>query len=197
MANQRQLAAAALAYANANRGILPFTSWSAAPVDNWCYDQSYTGIESDRKKGQLWPYLSSGNAYRCPLDSGQWSNGVYNNLSSYVMNGAMSGFAENNYIGLNVYQFKAKSVMFYEIPATILSVNGNNDGTNVPPEGMCNRHFGATAAAYIDGHAELIYYKTFVSECLKGPSSLWCDPTATDGGASKWTIPILNIPQGP
>src|SRR3989440_401049 len=143
LANQRQLMTATMFYCNDNRNkYLPFTSFYDPPKPNWLFDMGVPikGQQKEVMGGQLWPYLGVFGVYHCPEDNGPWKAGSVNNLTSYCMNGAMSGYAANNNVGISIIKFHPDDVVYWEIPMSLTSLNGANDATNYPSEGVSARH---------------------------------------------------------
>ena len=204
MANQRSLVQATIAFAKDNRGTLPYTGWQhVANVNNWCYffqpsnvvgnNNGFVGTANEVKTGQLWPYLQRTEAYRCAADKGPWLPGSIINLSSYCMNGAISGYGTST-TSYKIDQFAAKSAVYFETPMTNPNGNPANDATNYPPEGVSARHKHGTVVSYIDGSANVMSAEEFIAACQSGPSILWCDPSAKDGGRSKYGGSLTNVP---
>src|SRR5258706_6308560 len=198
LSNQRQLMTATIQYTAENKGYLPFTGFYDGPVPTWLYAnvQTLLGKPDEVQGGQIWPFLKSMGIYHCPSDLGPWQAGAVNNLSNYCMNGAMSGFQGNNNLGLKITRFHPDDVVYWEFPSSKSSTNGANDSTNYPHESIATRHNHGTTLSHIDGHADVMGGDEYNAICHKGPSMLWCDPTALDGGLSKGgTIPANIITQ--
>jgi type II secretory pathway pseudopilin PulG len=193
LANQRALVQACLFYSHDYRGVLPYTGFShQLGISNWCYFDDpniphFKGLATEVKTGLIWKYINNLDVYRCPSDKGPWVSGTVNNLTSYNLNGAVSGFGNNGgtYSGLNIDQLKAKAVMFFEVPMSG-NGNGSGDATNYPGEGIAARHKHGTTVSHIDGSAEVWSSDEYLAKCSVGPSDLWCDPTAKDGGLGKY-----------
>jgi prepilin-type N-terminal cleavage/methylation domain-containing protein len=187
LSNQRQLVAACIQYANEHNGLLPFTGFYDGPFPTWLYGnvQTMVGKQDEVQKGQLWPYLKVTGVYHCPADTGPWPNGSVNNLSTYCMNGAASAYKDNRNVGLRYILFHPDDFLFWVFSSTHTNTNGANDSTNYPQEGVTIRHSHGTTLGHMDGHADVVTGEEFNNLCHKGPSMLWCDPTAKDGGMSK------------
>ena len=188
LSNQKQIMMATIAYANDNKQYLPYTGFFDNPKPTWLYDMGIPlkGQQSEVRTGQLWPYMGHYGLYHCPQDAGPWRNGSVNNLTSYCLNGAASGFAVNNYLGLRIVKFHPDDVLYWEF--TINNTNGANDATNYPSEGITVRHKHGTTLGHVDGHADVMSGEDFNKLCQTGPTVLWCDPTARDGGRSKASV---------
>jgi prepilin-type N-terminal cleavage/methylation domain-containing protein len=186
LANQKQLITAVIMYANENKGYLPWTGWNDDPkYPTWLYASVNNQETQDEVKGgQLWPYLNTVGVYHCPTELGPFPVGNVTNLSNYCINGAVSGYGTNNYLGLKITKFHPDDVVFWEIPGTKPNTNGANDATNYPTEGLAIRHNRSTTVSHIDGHADMISAEVFVKLCAQAPSILWCSPLSSDGGAA-------------
>jgi prepilin-type N-terminal cleavage/methylation domain-containing protein len=187
MNNQKQLLTAVISYARENDDLLPYTSWGHSPPSpNWANDESkLTYKQKDVEKGQLWKYLNNYAIYHCPQDIGPWPAGSINNLISYVINGAASGYGDNNLKGLSILSFKPNDVLFWEICSYNPSANGANDVTNFPSEGVMARHKKGTTLGHIDGHVDVMSAEDFNTLCQRDfPNMLYCSPLAPDGGHS-------------
>jgi prepilin-type N-terminal cleavage/methylation domain-containing protein len=184
LANQKQLVMGLIAYSNDYKGILPYTGFFDPPKPNWLFDMGIPlqGAQQEVKNGQLWPYIGHVGVYHCAQDPGPWAAGAVANLSSFTLNGAVSGYVQNNNLGLKITRFHPDDVMFWE-PA--LGTNGANDATNYPSEGVTVRHQHGTTVSHIDGHCDVLSGEDFNKLCQRGPTILWCDPTALDGGYSR------------
>jgi prepilin-type N-terminal cleavage/methylation domain-containing protein/prepilin-type processing-associated H-X9-DG protein len=193
LSNERQLMMATIQYCNDWDGSMPFTGWGASGP-NWLNNTPPSGllyIVSELQGGQLWPYLTSYGMYRCAQDFPPWPSGNIQQMTSYVMNGAVTSFSSQPLH--KITQFQGSNIIYWEIPS--FTVGGvSNDGVNYPPEGITARHNGATTAGYVDGHADLLTVQQFTNLCLTGPSDLWCDPDAADGGISQWPYGPLPNP---
>jgi hypothetical protein len=194
LGNQRQLLAAIRVYAMANHDFVMFTGWAGGGKQpNWLYNAADPGVGAPPTvfatqflhTGLMWPYLRSETLFRCPLDDTTWSNASLQFITSYVMNG---GFCSYGSAHIRVTQCHSDDVVFWELPAYATANRISvNDPSNYPPEGVTLRHFNSTTVGYLDGRAELMVDSEFNAECQSGPSHLWCDPSVTDGGFSKYT----------
>ena len=191
LANNRVLLQGMLLYARDNRGDLPATSWSnmRGTVASWAMDgrpaASFSGKAADVEKGSLYPYVSDRRCFRCAADKGPWAVGSVNNLTSYNINGAVSGYGPNYWNSRHKLEsFNAKSCIFFEVPM-LGAGNGSNDVTNFPTEGIAIRHSKGLVLGYIDGTANVVTREEYIRTCKIGPSYLWCNPTDADGGMSR------------
>ena len=194
LSNQKQLMVATIMYANEYKGTLPFTGWALTNHHiSWLYldKGTMTGKQSEATGGQLWPFINHTGVYHCPADEVVFPNGSVNHLSDFSMNGAMSGYSENNFAGFKIVKFHPDDVVFIELPGTRSEYNGANDSTNFPSEGIAIRHNRSTTLSHIDGHADVITGVRYNELCHKGPSILWCNPTSPVGGYSPGGVPAV------
>ena len=145
--------------------------------------------------GQLWKYLTTYGAYRCPEDPGPWGATSVRNLTDYNMNGSASGFGRSIGVSLNILQFHPDDILYYEVPNDP-SKNGANDVTNFPSEGVAAKHKRGTVVAHMDGHADVMSGEDYNNFCqavrnskFTAPNILWCDPTQPDGGRGSGSFP--------
>jgi prepilin-type N-terminal cleavage/methylation domain-containing protein/prepilin-type processing-associated H-X9-DG protein len=199
LSNLKQLHAAVLFYVDENKQYLPYTGWGDFPntgpanpagyTNDWLYDpalavSAHGGAwdQSEVKEGALWPSLGGKmEIFRCPLDAGPWKGSQV--CSSYVMNGAMSGFAHEkpNYHPHKIIEFHPGNALFWE---TSTRGTANNDPSNYPYETVTFTHAGGSSILFLDGHAETYTVKKWASELDYGPSSLWCAPMNIPGADS-------------
>jgi prepilin-type N-terminal cleavage/methylation domain-containing protein len=198
--NQKQLVMAVISYARDNDDLLPYTSWGH-PSLSWGDDETkLTYTQKDVEKGQLWKYLNTHAVYHCPQDIGPFPAGSINNLISYVLNGACSGYSDNGKKSFSILAFKPNDILFWEIPSYNPNANGANDVTNYPSEGVMARHKHGTTLSHIDGHVDVLSAEDFNALCqaeptfgLSRPNMLYCNPMAADGGhgaAANYPNPI-------
>lgn len=194
LSNQRQLMAAMLTYAADHDEQLPFEGWiggasyPTAKIKNWLFNPVVAGLPpasaSGVRTGLLWPYLKDEKIYRCPIDDGPWQPNSIQNVTSYVLNGALTNYNNQSIQTLPLRKFPGDSIISWEIPLYSTTKVSVNDASNYPPEGVTVRHGRATTVGCIDGHAELVRDDDFNRWCQSGPNRLWCSPARKDGGAS-------------
>ncbi len=194
LSNYKQIMTATIMYTNENKGYLPFTGWADQSLHpTWLYADlgSMKGVQSEVMGGQIWQFVNHVGVYHCPSDGVSFPRGSVNNLSDISMNGAISAYSENKFLGLKITKFHPDDAVYWDIPGTKTELNGANDSTNYPIEGVAIRHNKGTTIAHMDGHCDVISGIRFNEFCHKGPSILWCDPTSKDGGMSKAGIPAI------
>jgi prepilin-type N-terminal cleavage/methylation domain-containing protein len=184
LGNLRQLAMASMQYASENGGQLPFCNWASG--DNpwgpgWAYNRpvAFTGNISDLTNGALWRYVGDARVYRCPMDKGPWnSNGQ--KLSSYIMNGAVSGYGGGIH-SYRLFQFSANDIMFWE--ADRFRFRAGDDLSQFPNEGLDNRHNPGACVSCFDGHVEWMPLSHFneMAYSTGVRNRLWCKPGSATG----------------
>jgi prepilin-type N-terminal cleavage/methylation domain-containing protein len=220
LGNMKQMAITMRMYADDNNDFLAWPNWEAGgTVPGWLYTRTggsipnptaaaYLAAPEEAWKSGLWyKYMPNSKAFLCAVDtkspSYRGGTGVLqraNKLSSYVMNGAVSGFP----IPDNYYQFrtaKSSSVwsplcyLMWEPDENALGPNNPgafvfNDGSNYPnsSEGIGRLHSrkGGQALA-IGGHVNFITVQDFRKQSTGtgggpgGKSFLWWSPFTTTG----------------
>jgi len=220
---------ATIMYANDNRDSLTWPNWDGGtgPVAGWLYNpetagripdpfvapwKTTTGVVNDSAwmGGLWWKYTPNHKSYLCPKDilsKTYVMNQRNNELSSYVMDGAVCGFADAS--SAKVYQLAKITQIWnplcYEMwePDENSLGEGNpgafefNDGSNYPTappsggEGIGRLHSnkGGNIASY-DGHAQFITVTAFAQDSNiaagRGPGPggktyLWYSPFSVNG----------------
>jgi prepilin-type N-terminal cleavage/methylation domain-containing protein len=174
----------------------PYTIGGAANIALWA--SAYTN-------GLWWPYIKNMGTYRCPTDriNGQYFAGRTDQLSTYIMNGAVCEY--DLLPGLRPDSIKITAIhnppgpMAYIIwePDETLLKNGvpigsfaYNDASSYPDsgpteaEGLGKRHGQGGTMLAIGGHADFIRIEKFNQEsavdATKG-SLLWWSPGRANG----------------
>ena len=81
--NQRTLIRGVATYATDHSGYLPYPNWGTSVV-GWLYNPPNYNTPADLQTGQIWPYVSTPDVYRCVLDQptpDQLQNRVIKNCS--------------------------------------------------------------------------------------------------------------------
>lgn len=200
--NLHQILAAAHLYAGDYKESLPWPNWDygGAMPDHtaragWLYtpDLAAEGTNVfDSRTSLLWDALRAGKLLLCPLDrpdqpyyssDGQLSY-RHQQLSSYIMNGAVIGFRSG-------FHSNAPAVKITRmLPADSLLFEGDdreafsfNDGSSWPTEGISLRHLNGGVLASIDGSSGYVRGGAWASEVqYPGKNRLWCYPETADGG---------------
>lgn len=183
--NNRQLVQAALNYTLDHSRWLPFTNWGSQEGTwagkGWLYQRSLGAAEGNQKNGQLWPYHFQIEIYRCPQDKRPYIAGTTHQITSYLLNGAFSGYGDNAPdIVYKNHRFASNAIMFWEVDS--LSGPGYyNDGSSYPHEAVTKRHLSGLTVGSRDGHTEWMTYAEYGTEQAKKPGRLWCKPDSATG----------------
>jgi prepilin-type N-terminal cleavage/methylation domain-containing protein/prepilin-type processing-associated H-X9-DG protein len=190
--NLRQLTQAALTYAVANEGQLPYCNWAANGFGDsnyypygWLFSTNAAWAQSHppedgMKTGVLWPFLQSQPIYHCGLDdSTLWTGSHW--LTSYTMNGAECGYRQlakgNPGYRLTAFKQPSYKVLFWEATDPLW-----NDGASYPSEaGITDRHYTGGNVSCFDGHVEWWGPGDYATQTSLKPGRLWCDPGKPDG----------------
>lgn len=186
--NEKQHTLATVALTVDNRDRLPWTNWDngatldAARDRGWLYRASTGGAAPgwNVETGHLFSYVGVAQIWRCPMDEPPSDAPGVRVISSYVMNGAASGFgaATQPY---RISDLRSEAVLYWE-----LREEGGagewNDGANWPSETVTQRHSGGGTYGRIDGGAAHAQRFEWVEMALVGPGPLYFDPGRADGG---------------
>ena len=157
----------------------------------WLYkpDLSATGTNIFKAPtGLLWDSLRDGKIFLCPMDQpGQ----VYTNneqraqqLSSYIMNGAVNGFRsgfKSNAPPVKMSRMLPGDCLFWE--ADEREAFSFNDGSSWPVEPITRRHANGAAQAALDGSANHVRWDDWQNDlAVTTKNRLWCFPDTPDGG---------------
>lgn len=164
-------------------------------------------------KGQLMPYLKNCNILMCPADGPGKDPNFYKRaivFTSYVWNGAVSGYSSGDSCKITSPTLKVDSVLQWEADETPKTSGSSyfNDFSSTPSEGISSRHGKGATVALFGGSAERInydmwyrpnpandlgYYNSFaccvapanspgyVAPNNTAPNRAWCNPATTDG----------------
>jgi prepilin-type N-terminal cleavage/methylation domain-containing protein len=142
--------------------------------------------------GLLWSYMLQPKSYLCPRDRVSASvpdnNGTIvqrnQQLSSYIMNGAVIGFRSGYYSNrepVKIVQMSPTSCLLFEEDAS--TAWHFNDGASWPSEGITTRHSQGGTMGHMDGSATYIKSSAWQVQVLSpGKNDLWCYPDFQDGG---------------
>jgi hypothetical protein len=163
----------------------------------WLYtpDLSATGTNVFKAEtGLLWNALHAAKVYLCPMDRPDEarSSAHYGavaqrpqQLSSYVMNGAVaafqSGYLHPDWPPVKLAQMRPDDCVLWE--ADEREPFCFNDGSNWPSEGITTRHSQGAMLAALNGSASYIHLADWQSTVTDGNKNrLWCYPNTADGG---------------
>ena len=197
MSNHKQLMTAVKMYNADWKDMMPFSNWASKEPgwwsgEGWLYTQanrsSPGGMNfdpNDVKTGSLFKYLRNPKVYRCPFDMEPYLQDSVHELSSYTINGAVSGYGDMSVKapGYKASKFKPDAYIFWETDET--NVAHWNDGANLPVayEPPTKRHaVGGSIMSCNDGHVEIVSFKQFDEERNKPMKNrLWCNPGSANG----------------
>ena len=199
--NHHQIAIALNLYTTDNNNTLTWPNWDyggAMPDKTyrpgWLYaPNSPTGTNVfNGQAGQLWNYLHGGKVLLCPMDQ---PDQVYidnkgktsyraEQLSSYLMNGAVIGFRSgfhSNALPVKITQMLPGDCVFLE--ADDRDSFNYNDGSSWPSEGISTRHSKGGTQAALDGSASYVRDADWLTD-INCPTKnrVWCYPNTADGG---------------
>ena len=190
MAQTRQIMMGVLFYTDEYKGWLPSPGWlsndqnlfpAGKRMSNWLYNEDLrngTFAEKDLKNGLIFPYLNVTKIFRCPEDSGPWQGGSSQNMTSFLMNGAVCGFGA--VLSTRITKFKPDAIIFWEV--TPFDSGQGNDGSSYPSEKQADRHIKGSNVACLDGHIETITLVDWQKELNKPyKNRLWCSPLSKNG----------------
>jgi prepilin-type N-terminal cleavage/methylation domain-containing protein len=229
--NAKQIVVSAHIFAGDNDDSMPRPGWSVA-YDCWVFGNSATnpfpfapgvsGTAADYanyfpqqldafKRGQLFASLNTQKILLCPgdqLDSLFYQRQFY--LSSYVWNGAVTGYDKQTEKTYKLGRFKPTNILQWESDET--SPITFNNGANFPSEGFTRRHNGSRSdpahdtrgrvtIGLFDGSAKQTSPKELYDLCgsyyvdpktgdlgpapgTVVPNDLWCNPGSSDGAYS-------------
>ena len=196
--NNRQLGLAVQMYATDNVDVMPYPSWGwDTTKPGWLYTGTNGAVPSIKppntlaaySSGNLWPTLKTMGVYRCPVEKTntvEWQTRP-NQMSTYVMNGAVCGYKKALFPAHKLAQFKSDRILMWE-PDPLLQTGGAanvyNDASSYPndSEGPSQLHGkkGCIVLCF-DSHVEFMLRKTFQKEQLNKPGRLWCSPDCAAG----------------
>jgi prepilin-type N-terminal cleavage/methylation domain-containing protein/prepilin-type processing-associated H-X9-DG protein len=203
MSNTRQIMSAVLLYVNDSKGWLPAPGWLSKdqgdyPVgqraSSWLYNEDLRNgsfKEDDAKNGLLFPYLKVTKVFRCPDDAGPWLTGSVQNVTSFLMNGAVCGYADfggpspiasqrKDVLTTKINQYDTSAIIIWEV--TPYDLGNGNDSSSYPSEKQTDRHIKGSNVGTLDGHVETIPQDVWQVELNKPyKNRLWCSPLTNDG----------------
>jgi prepilin-type N-terminal cleavage/methylation domain-containing protein len=210
--NMKQLAIAEHMYATDNRDSLPWPNWgNDANVKGWLYtarngqpplgrsnpDPGGTNKMAAYQSGAYFQYMPNAGAYKCPLDGkSRYYTQRENQMSSYIMNGAVCNYTVNwpsaNKHGtqkLTSIQAPSPQMCYiqWEPDETLGGIGAFafNDASSYPDrnEGVGRLHISGAIIRAIGAHVTFISFKQFDNEQkAPGRGLLWWGPTGNGHG---------------
>ncbi|MCS7337386.1 MAG: type II secretion system GspH family protein [Verrucomicrobiae bacterium] len=186
--NLKQQITATHLYAADGVGYLPWPNWALGDAPDrpgWLYklDPAATGPARFKvETGVFWPMLRNPKLYFCPRDGPHVPRFAERpqQISSYVMNGAVIGYNRTNFPPARLDAFRPDDVAFWETDEKYPDYF--NDGASYPWEGVSARHdLGAIHAAF-GGQVGFIKLELwYLEEAKPTRNRLWCYPGSEDG----------------
>jgi hypothetical protein len=101
-------------------------------------------------------------------------------LTSYVMNGAVIGFSRMQFPAVKMTQLRPEDVIFWETDENQPSFF--NDGASFPTEGVSRRHNQGAIHAAVGGSVSFIRFDAWYAQVADpARNHLWCFPGSPDG----------------
>jgi len=190
--NLKQFGLAVNLVASDNNDIMPWPNWASGEQTSpgpqgwlYTYDTSAPG-KFKVETGSFWPVLGSPKMYFCPSDD---TNGSLfklrpQQISSYVMNGAVCGYGLGNNPPAKLAQLSPSGVSFWECNNATANDNQHlfNDGTSRPDENTSGRHGNVAVFGTFDGAARWTQIADWTAKKnAAGPNELWCFPDSPTG----------------
>ena len=202
MNNLREVLAALHIYTGDNKDSVPWPNWDygrAMPDGTaragWLYTPDLAASGTNVFNGQaglLWDSLHGGKVLLCPMDrpdqvyttrSGKTAERAQQ-LSSYIMNGAVIGFRSGYYSNaapVKISQMQPGDCVLFE--GYDRDAFSFNDGSSWPSEGITTRHLNGGTIAAADGSSVYVRWDEWEREVnYPGKNRLWCYPKTADGG---------------
>jgi len=194
--NLKQVMVSLHLYATDNADLLPFPNWddggSSGTNAGWLYTPDPTAVGTNRfrtETGTLWNNLHTAKVYVCPIDKttearysardGQVEERAQQ-LSSYAMNGAVTGFMAKTELPEKLSKMHASDCAFWETDES--DPFFFNDGANFPQEPVSKRHNQGAIQAAFDASVNYIRFDAWMQMADDpGRNSLWCYPDSPDG----------------
>lgn len=186
--NLKQIVTATHIHAAENADVMPWSNWRAGDATDrqgWLYtiDEAAAGTHRFKvESGLLWKTLQAPKLYWCPQDKPTHPQFQHRQqqISSYVMNGAVNGYTRVVYPPLKLAAFSPDAVAFWETDEEEPSFF--NDGASRPDEGVSMRHdIGALCATFGGAVSYVKFDDWYREESATNKTRLWCFPDSSDG----------------
>ncbi|HIG29938.1 MAG TPA: type II secretion system protein [Verrucomicrobiales bacterium] len=194
--NLKQLVLGVQMYTEDNEGFLPFPNWGTQ-TEGWAYKYNARGGRRGVSKfkveeGQIWPYIKTRHVFYCSMEKKGGPlfqarvKGGFQDVSSYVMNGAVAGF--RNSPTFKISQYRPENGLFWE--ADERRPFNFNDASSSPgvimadgiaSEGVSARHSDGAVLGLFGGSVEYITFKNYFELTKLKPGRLWCAPDTRNG----------------
>jgi prepilin-type N-terminal cleavage/methylation domain-containing protein len=191
--NLKQLEVALHLVVTDNQSVMPWPNWMSGEEtrhqQGWLYALDAAAAGPARFKvqtGSFWPLLTTPGLFFCPSDN--TNSPLFKlrgqQISSYVMNGAVCGYSRGLYPSLQLSALAPTGVAFWECADMTPQDNSElfNDGASSPDENTSARHGKVAIYGSFDGSAALMPLNLWLAkmdENLK--NELWCYPDSPNG----------------
>jgi hypothetical protein len=126
-------------------------------------------------------------SHPCPID--KTNTAAFkerdNQLSTYVMNGAVTAYDDDTTKGkgYKITLFKPTAYVMWEPDEKIGGKNVYNDASSFPNavEGVSRVHVKGAVLQAFGGHVVFVKYEDFIRECSRKPGLLYCNPGSATG----------------
>lgn len=189
--NLKQQTVAMHIYTTDSQDFLPWPNWlggdvaSLTPPPGWLYTYDLQADGPARfniKAGLFWSELQNEKVYMCPMDITSSPLFLKRNqqISSYVMNGAVCGYNRANYPSIKSSSVVPDAVAFWETDEKHPTYF--NDGASFPSEGVSARHIQGAVNATFAGSVSYIKLNIWYAEAAdSNKNTLWCYPNSPNG----------------
>jgi len=190
--NLKQMMVAVHLYTTDNQDVMPWPNWAFGDEPDrpgWLYTPSSSVVvrppgESAFKveTGACWPVLHNSKLYFCPQDGPgvPHFNERVQQISSYVMNGAVCGYTNMIFPSVKLGELPPESLAFWETDERY--PNYFNDGASYPSEGISTRHHQGGIYGAFDGSVGFIKFNDWYAEANSSTKNrLWCYPRSSNG----------------
>ena len=191
--NLKQFGVALSLVAGDNQDTLPWDNWLSGDIilhtQGWLYalgTNEVGGSQYQVQTGSFWPVLGNGKVYLCPSDNtnAAWFRERGQQITSYVMNGAVGGYDRDIYPCQKLAAFNPAGVVFWECANNTELENQTlfNDGASSPAENTSVRHGTVALYAAFDGSSRTMSLTVWSNKMIEpNMNELWCYPGSPDG----------------
>lgn len=187
--NIHQLITATHLHATDNNDNLPWSNWLAGDQPGrpgWLYEINTNAVGPARFKpetGLFWSAMGQhAQMYKCPLDKPQHAEFRHRGqqISSYVMNGAVNKYMQAEYEAYRLGEFNAEDILFWETDEN--EPRFFNDGASRPDEGVSPRHNRGAIIGSFGNTVEFIKFEDWYREVAQtNRNRMWCAPSLPAG----------------
>lgn len=190
--NLKELGLSLHLYASDNADAIPWDNWFAGDVSKagvprpgWLYTLDPAAHGPARFKAQtglFWNTLHDARIYMCPMDLTNTPLFAQRlqQVSSYVLNGAVSGFDRMLYPCMKLGSLAPDAAAFWETDET--EPHYFNDGASYVTEGVSARHLQGAVNGAFDGSVSYIKFDRWYEEVSQtNKNQLWCYPNSGNG----------------